>query len=180
MKSFLQSVAVTIALMVPAYAGLPVGASAPDFTSRATLAGQPYDFTLSDALKKGPVVLYFYPKAFTRGCTYEAQEFAKVTDDFAKLGAMVVGVSNDPIEVLDKFSVEECASKFTVVSDINGNVIRAYDAKLADTDNADRISYVIAPDGAGAKILMVYASMDPDRHVDKALQAVRAWRTAHP
>lgn len=179
MQSFLRSVAFAFALMVPAYAGLPVGASAPDFTSQATLAGQPFDFTLVKALKKGPVVLYFYPKAFTRGCTYEAQEFAKATDDFAKLGATVVGVSNDKIEVLDKFSVEECASKFTVVSDTDGKVIRAYDAKLADSDNADRISYVIAPDGAGAKILMVYADMDPDKHVGKAMQAVKAWHAAH-
>lgn len=179
MQSFLRSVAFAFVLTAPAYAALPVGASAPDFTSKATLAGQPFDFILADALKKGPVVLYFYPKAFTRGCTYEAQEFAKATDDFAKLGATVVGVSNDKIEVLDKFSVEECASKFTVVSDTDGKVIRAYDAKLADSDNADRISYVIAPDGAGAKILMVYANMDPDKHVDKAMQAVKAWHAAH-
>ena len=101
----------------PSYAALKPGAQAPDFTTQATLAGQPFRFALADALKKGPVVLYFYPAAFTPGCTVEAHEFAEATDKFKALGATVIGVSHDPIDKLNKFSVSECRNKFAVASD---------------------------------------------------------------
>lgn len=173
MKQLLSTLACISFLLLPAYAALPVGASAPDFSAPATLNGQPFDFTLSAALHKGPVVLYFYPKAFTRGCTYEAQAFARAVDDFARFGAQVVGVSNDKIEVLDKFSIEDCAGKFTVVSDTDGRVIAPYDAKLNGSAMASRISYVLTPDG---KVFFAYENMDPDRHVALTLQALKDWK----
>jgi peroxiredoxin Q/BCP len=101
----------------PLYAALKPGAQAPDFTTQATLAGKPFKFVLADALKNGPVVLYFYPAAFTPGCTVEAHEFAEATDKFKALGATVIGVSHDPIDTLNKFSVSECRNKFAVASD---------------------------------------------------------------
>lgn len=176
MKRMLPALVCVSFLLFPAYAALPVGASAPDFTARATLNGQPFDFSLADALHKGPVVLYFYPKAFTRGSTYEAQAFAKAVEDFARLGAQVVGVSNDKIEVLDKFSIEDCAGKFTVVSDPAGKVIGAYDARLIGSV-ASRVSYVLVPDH---KVIFVYSDMDPDRHVALTLQALKDWKQKPP
>src|SRR6476661_7283195 len=113
-----------------ALAALPEGAKAPDFTTQASLAGKPYTFSLADALKKGPVVLYFYPAAFTPGCTIEAHDFAEATDKFKALGATVIGVSHDPIDKLNKFSVSECRNKFAVASDADGSVMKAYDAIL--------------------------------------------------
>jgi peroxiredoxin Q/BCP len=99
-----------------ALAALPVGASAPDFTTQAALGGSEFTFSLADTLKKGPVVLYFYPKAFTKGCTTEAHNFSDATDRFASLGATVVGMSNDDIDTLKKFSVLECRNKFAVAA----------------------------------------------------------------
>ena len=90
-----------------AYAALPNGHTAPDFTTQASLAGKPFTFSLADALKKGPVVLYFYPAAFTPGCTVEAHEFAEATDKFKALGATVIGVSHDSIDTLNRFSVSD-------------------------------------------------------------------------
>jgi thioredoxin-dependent peroxiredoxin len=101
----------------PVYAALKPGEPAPDFTTQATLAGKPFTFALADALKSGPVVLYFYPAAFTKGCTIEAHEFAEATEKFKALGATVIGVSHDGIDTLNKFSVSECRSKFAVASD---------------------------------------------------------------
>src|ERR1035437_1292578 len=94
-----------------AFAALPNGHAAPDFTTQATLAGKPFTFSLAGALKKGPVVLYFYPAAFTPGCTVEAHDFAEATDKFKALGATVIGVSHDSIDTLNKFSVSECRNK---------------------------------------------------------------------
>src|SRR5262244_1258998 len=130
-----------------AFAALKTGAKAPDFATRATLGGKEFDFSLTEALKKGPVVLYFYPAAFTPGCTIEAHNFADAMDDFAKLGATVIGVSHDSIETLDKFSLTECRSKFPVAADKSGSIMRSYDAVYrGDPDYADRVSYVISPD----------------------------------
>jgi len=165
-------------LFAPAYAALGLGASAPDFTAKASLGGKEFDFSLAEALKKGPVVLYFYPAAFTRGCTYEANEFAKAADSFAALGATVIGVSHDDIGKLDKFSVSECNSKFAVASDPDGTVIKAFDAKMSMLlSYANRTSYVIAPDG---KVIFAYSDLNPDKHVELTLQAVKTWRAAHP
>jgi peroxiredoxin (alkyl hydroperoxide reductase subunit C) len=160
-----------------ALAGLPDGAKAPEFTAKATLGGAEFQFVLADALKHGPVVLYFYPAAFTKGCTVEAHEFAQAIDDFKALHATVIGISHDGIEKLDKFSVSECQSKFPVAADPDGEVIKAYDAKLMMMPGlSTRISYVIAPND---KIIYSYDSLDPSKHVENTLGAIRAWESSH-
>lgn len=161
-----------------AFAALKEGDKATDFTAQASLGGKQFTFSLADALKKGPVVLYFYPAAFTSGCTVEAHEFAEATDKFAAMGATVIGVSADQIEKLDKFSVSECRSKFAVAADPNQKVIKAYDAVLKQKpEYADRTSYVIAPDHT---ILLSYTDLNPDKHVDLTMEAVKKWKAAHP
>jgi len=173
------ALACALCLSSPAQATLAVGAAAPDFNTDAALRGQAQRFSLAAALKKGPVVLYFYPRAFTSGCTVEAHLFAEATDKFSALGASVIGVSNDDITTLKKFSVEACRNKFAVAADEGAKVIKAYDASLTLMPNmADRVSYVISPQG---KVLEVYQSMSPEGHVDAALKAVERWRaTARP
>ncbi len=170
--------ALTAALLVaPAFAALPDGTSAPDFSAEASLAGKSFHFSLAKALKKGPVVLYFYPAAFTPGCTVEAHEFAEATDKFKALGATVIGVSHDPIEKLNKFSVSECRNKFAVASDADGSVMKAYDAVLpVKPDFANRTSYVIAPTG---KIIYSYTDLKPDAHVENTMAAVKKWQDEH-
>jgi thioredoxin-dependent peroxiredoxin len=160
-----------------AYAALPDGAKAPDINTLATLAGKEFRFSLADALKKGPVVLYFYPAAFTPGCTVEAHQFAEATEKFTALGATVIGVSHDPIEKLDRFSVSECRNKFAVASDADGGIMKAYDSVLPDhPEYANRTSYVIAPTG---QIIYSYTAMNPDKHVENTMAAVRKWREDH-
>ncbi|MGH6888680.1 MAG: peroxiredoxin [Rhizomicrobium sp.] len=162
---------------VPALAALAVGATAPDFSAQASLGGKEYRFSLADALKKGPVVLYFYPAAFTKGCTIEAHDFAEAMPQYAALGATVIGVSHDTIDTLDRFSVSECRSKFPVAADPDEKVIKAFDAVLpVKPQYANRTSYVIAPDHT---ILLAYTNLNPDRHVELTLAAVRKWRDAH-
>ena len=178
MKRFMTLALGCYVLTAPLYAALQPGAQAPNFTTQATLAGKPFTFSLADALKSGPVVLYFYPAAFTPGCTVEAHEFAEATDKFKALGATVIGVSHDPIEKLNKFSVSECRSKFAVAADPDGTVIKSYDAVLpSHPEYSNRTSYVIAPDG---KILVEYTDLNPDMHVQIALAAVKKWREKHP
>jgi peroxiredoxin len=161
-------------LALPAAAALSPGATAPDFTAPASIGGKEFSFKLSDALKKGPVVLYFYPAAFTPGCTVEAHDFADATGDFAKLGATVIGVSHDKIETLDKFSTSECRSKFAVAADSDQSITKAYDSILArKPEYADRTSYVITPDG---KVLFSYTNLDPSQHVALTLKAVSDWK----
>ncbi len=177
MKRIFASLAF-LSFLAPAHAALAVGAPAPDFTAKASLGGNEFDFSLSEALKKGPVVLYFYPAAFTTGCTIEAHDFAEATDKFAALGATVIGVSHDGIDTLKRFSVSECRSKFAVTADPDGKVIVSYDARLAIvTGIADRISYVITPDH---KVAFAYSDMNPDQHVALTMAAVKKWRDAHP
>ena len=157
-----------------AHAALSVGAEAPGFKAQAALGGDQFTFTLADALKKGPVVLYFYPKAFTKGCTIEAHNFSEATERFKELGATVIGMSADDIDTLKKFSVLECRNKFAVASDEGGHIMKQYDAVMPNRmDVADRISYVIAPDG---KVIYAYASMSPDLHVQNTLDAVQQWK----
>ena len=169
-------IAVAAALIsVPAFAALPDGTKAPDFSTDASLAGKSFKFSLADALKKGPVVLYFYPAAFTPGCTVEAHEFAEATDKFKAMGATVIGVSHDPIDTLNKFSVSECRNKFAVASDADQKITKAYDAVLAaKPEYADRTSYVIAPTG---KIIYEYTAMNPDKHVGNTMAAVQKWQS---
>ena len=177
MRCFLASVLAAALIAVPAYAALPNGSKAPDFTTEASLAGKAFKFSLTDALKKGPVVLYFYPAAFTPGCTVEAHQFAEATAQFKALGATVIGVSHDPIEKLNRFSVSECRNKFAVASDADGSVMKAYDAVLAaKPEYANRTSYVIAPSG---EILYSYTDLDPDKHVENTMTAVKKWQQAH-
>lgn len=163
--------------LIPAQAALKPGAKAPDFTTQASLGGKVYTFSLADALKKGPVVLYFYPAAFTKGCTIEAHDFAEAIDRYKALGATVIGVSHDDIATLNKFSVSECRSKFPVAADTDQHIMKAYDAVLAiKPQYANRISYVIAPNGT---ILYEYTSLNPDKHVENTLAALRQWAAHH-
>lgn len=161
---------------VAAHAVLKVGDAAPDFSAQASLGGKTYTYSLADALKKGPVVLYFYPAAFTTGCTIEAHAFAEAIDAYKRYGATVIGVSADDIGTLTKFAVSECRSKFPVAADPDAKIIREYDAKLPAISKANRVSYVISPDG---KVLYEYTSLSPDKHVENTLNAVKAWAASH-
>jgi peroxiredoxin len=158
-----------------AQATLPVGAAAPDFNAEAAVGGQAFSFHLAESLKKGPVVLYFYPKAFTSGCTVEAHQFAEATEKFQALGTTVIGLSNDNIDTLKKFSVEACRNKFAVAADPQSKVIKDYDSglKMMPGGYADRVSYLIGPDG---KIAAVHASMDPDGHIGAMLKAAEKFK----
>ena len=169
--------ALTVGLAIqPAHAALDIGAKAPPFTAPASLGGNTFEFSLNDALKRGPVVLYFYPAAFTKGCTIEAHDFAEATDQYKALGATVIGVSSDNIETLKKFSVSECRSKFAVAADADRRIMKAYDAVLpVKPEYANRTSYVIAPNG---EIIYAYTDMAPDKHVTNTLKAVRDWKAA--
>jgi len=175
---FVLAVVAALALVAPALAALTVGSKAPDFTLQATQGGNVFTFSLADALKKGPVVLYFYPAAFTPGCTIEAHEFADAIDQYHALGATVIGVSHDQLDKLQKFSVSECRSKFAVAADTQQTVEKEYDAVLAQHPQyANRTSYVIAPDGT---IVYTYTSLDPSLHVQNTLTALKAWSADHP
>lgn len=157
----------------PAFAALSPGATAPDFSTQGALAGKPFSFTLKQALKKGPVVLYFYPKSFTSGCTIEAHDFAEATPAFNKLGATVIGMSGDDIDTLKRFSTEECRNKFAVAA-ASPEVIKAYDVSLpVMSSRSNRTSYVIAPNG---KIVFAYTAMNPEGHVSGTLDAVKKWK----
>ena len=173
MRKLAFAAALTLGLSVPASADLPEGAKAPLFSTQAALAGKEYGFNLRSALAKGPVVLYFYPKAFTKGCTLEANAFAEAMPEFKALGASVVGMSNDDIETLKRFSVEECRDAFAV-GIASRKIIDAYDVALVrdgkDTGVTSRTSYVISQNG---EIVMVHSDMDYRDHVRMTLQAVR-------
>jgi peroxiredoxin Q/BCP len=177
MRRSLFTAVATALIAVPAFGALPDGTKAPDFSTDASLAGKSFKFSLAEALKKGPVVLYFYPAAFTPGCTVEAHEFAEATDKFKALGATVIGVSHDPIEKLNKFSVSECRNKFAVASDADGSVMKNYDAILpVKPEYANRTSYVIAPTGV---IIYSYTDLKPDKHVENTMTAVKKWQDEH-
>lgn len=159
-----------LTLAIPASAELPVGAEAPGFTTRASMAGEELGFSLNIALRNGPVVLYFYPKAFTQGCTLEANAFAEAIPEFKALGASVIGMSNDDIDTLKRFSREECRDAFPV-GVASERLIDAYDVALGSSSLSSRTSYVIAQDG---RIAMVYSNSDYRGHVRETLAAVRA------
>ena len=176
MKRFMILALGGAVLAAPLYAVLPQGAQAPDFTTEATLAGKPFTFSLAGALKNGPVVLYFYPAAFTPGCTVEAHNFAEATDKFKALGATVIGVSHDNIDTLNKFSVSECRNKFAVAADADQKITKEYDATLFFTSYSDRTSYVISPAG---NIIYAYSALSPDKHVENTMAAVEKWKSEH-
>ncbi|MDR0214375.1 MAG: peroxiredoxin [Comamonas sp.] len=159
-------------LLAPAaQAALKVGDIAPVFKTPAAVAGKAFDFDMSAALKKGPVVLYFFPKAFTEGCTLEAHAFAEATPQFAAMKATVVGMSHDDIDTLKRFSTEACRDQFAVASDPQAATIKAYDAAAAaNPARADRISYVVGQDG---KVKFALVSSDPLAHVEQTRAAVK-------
>jgi len=161
-------------LPTPSLAALPRGAAAPDFALNAAMAGKPFRFSLHQSLRRGPVVLYFFPAAFTAGCTVEAHLFAEATDKFAKLGATVVGVTAGNVDRVAEFSKLECRDKFAVVADPGAKIAAEYKTAMQFQGKplSERTSFVIAPDG---KILMSYTDGNPQAHIDKSLAAVRAW-----
>jgi peroxiredoxin len=168
---FAAAAAIALAgLATTAAAELPVGDKAPAFTTKAALAGKEFGFSLSAALAKGPVVLYFYPKAFTQGCTLEANAFAEAMPKFKAAGASVIGMSNDDIATLKRFSREECRDAFPV-GVAGAKVISAYDVAMGSSGLTTRTSYVIAP---GGRIVAVHSNSDYRGHVEKTLAAVRA------
>jgi peroxiredoxin Q/BCP len=158
-----------------ARADLTVGAIAPAFSAKAAQGGAELTFKLSEALKKGPVVVYFYPKSFTSVCTEEAHLFAEAMPEFEKLGASVIGISTDTIETQREFSKTECRDKFPVAADPEGKIVKAYDAvlNLGVTFFANRTSYVITPDG---KIASALTAQDAGGHIQSALTFVKAWK----
>jgi thioredoxin-dependent peroxiredoxin len=173
MSRFLACALVSLAIPLSASAALDIGDSAPSFSAPAALAGSVYRFSLAASLKKGPVVLYFFPAAYSEGCSIEAHSFAEATEDFKALGATVIGVSGDDIETLTKFSLQACQSAFPVASDETQMIMKSFDAvMLTRPEYANRISYVIAPDGA---IVYHYMSLNPNKHVEKTLDALRSW-----
>lgn len=159
------------ACSIPTSAALPVGAKAPDIRTMGALGGKSFRLHLADQLRHGPVVLYFYPKAFTQGCTLEAKAFADAMPEFRKAGARVIGLSADDLPTLKRFSTEACRSAFPVAA-ASPATIRAYDVVLkSKPELSDRTSYVIAPD---QRIVMVHSDLDWKDHVAKTLAAVKA------
>ena len=185
MKRLLLTCLISTAVCLPALAALKLGDSAPDFTTQASLAGKEFKFSLKESLKKGPVVVYFYPSAYTQGCNVQAHTFSVNQEKFAAAGASVVGVSLDSIQRLNQFSAdpEYCAGKFPVASDASGSIAKSYDltvkqvAGIKDTKGnevdhgfAERTTFVVKPDG---KIAATIGGMKPDENVMKALEAVQ-------
>jgi peroxiredoxin len=189
MKNILILLAAGIAVASPAHAALKQGDTAPDFKAEASLAGKSFDFSLRKALKKGPVVVYFYPAAYTKGCDIEAHTFAETKEKFDAAGATIIGVSNDKIAKLNQFSADPdyCAGKFPVASDADGKIAASYDLKVTPgkeglkdvqgnpLDHAfiERTTFVI---GKNDKIVATLSSADdkitPADHVDKSLAVV--------
>jgi len=173
MKRLIASLGVVALLAAsPAMAALKVGDKAPDFTAKAALAGKDFDFKLAKALKKGPVVLYFFPAAYTAGCTAEAHEFAEATPEFEKLGATVIGVTAGNVDRIKDFSKEHCRDKFAVAS-ADAALVKSYDVVLSQKPEwSNRTSYVIAPDH---KILLSYTDGNFAGHVTQTMDAVKAY-----
>ena len=176
-RAYVAVLALALAWASAALAALGAGDVAPDFTAQAAVGGKVFAFHLAEALKKGPVVLYFYPKSFTSVCTEEAHDFAERADDFAAAGATLIGISVDTIATQIEFSTRECRDKFPVAADPDGAIAKAFHAlaPLPIVNFAKRISYVIAPDG---KIIYAYEDMSAAGHIANTLKALANWRTA--
>jgi thioredoxin-dependent peroxiredoxin len=186
MKRLLSCVLLSSLIALPALAALKEGDVAPDFKTQASLAGKTFTFSLKDALKKGPVVVYFYPSAYTGGCNIQAHAFAVNSDKFAAAGATIIGVSLDSIARLNDFSADPqyCAGKFPTASDANGAISRSYELKVAEAHPgakdtrgveighgfAERTTFVVTPDG---KIAATIGGLAPADNVDKALAEVQ-------
>lgn len=176
MKTLIAAAAVLTLAATPALAALKVGATAPDFTTTGFQAGKALEFSLKDARKKGPVVLYFFPGADTPGCNLEAKMFADAIGQFQAQKATVIGVTAGKLDQLQKISADndKCSGKFPVLADPGAKIAKRYESTLpAKPDWSDRTSYVIAPDG---KILHVHSKMDPTQHVAETLAAVKEFR----
>lgn len=185
-KGLLLSGLLALGTALPALAALVEGAPAPDFTAQASLAGKPFTYSLKDALKKGPVVVYFYPSAYTGGCNVQARTFAVNKDKFAAAGASIIGVSLDSIERLNDFSKdpEFCAGKFPTASDADGKIARSYELQVheggagkKDTRGqdinhgfAERTTFIVTPDG---KIAATVGGLNPVENVNKSLEVVQ-------
>jgi peroxiredoxin Q/BCP len=188
--SLAAAAALTVAAASPALADLAPGAKAPDFTAQAFRGGQPLTFKLSEALKKGPVVIYFFPAAYTGGCNIETHMFSDSIDQFTALKATVIGVTTGNVDKLADFSkdTQYCAGKFTLAADPDHKIATAYDTHLSlvgvklppgtnlPADLSNRTSYVLAPSG---KILLAYTKGDPTDHVNQTLTAVKAYRESN-
>jgi peroxiredoxin len=176
MKTWSQLLAAIVMGMAShcATAALDIGETAPKFTAQAAVAGQVINYSLAEQLGSGPVVVYFFPAAFSEGCSLEAHEFAEAMEGFKAAGATVIGVSRDDIETQKKFSSSVCQGKFPVAADADQSIMKSYDAVLASRpDYANRVSYVVTPDG---KILYQYTSLNPAKHVANTLNAIQTWR----
>jgi peroxiredoxin Q/BCP len=176
-----RSIALALALVVswlPAHATLDIGEAAPAFETQAAMGGKVFNFSLSDALAKGPVVVYFFPAAFSVGCSIEAHTFAESIAKFEALKTTVIGVSGDDIDTLTKFSVQECQNKFPVGTDNTKKIMTSFDAVMTlRPEYANRISFLIAPNG---KIVYEYKSLNPFNHVNKVLAALQEWSKGQP
>jgi len=175
MRILAAALAFVLALLpAAAIPALPPGRTAPDFTTGGALAGRPFRLNLRRELRNGPVVLYFFPRSFTEGCTLEAHAFSEAARDFRRAGARVIGLAADDYETLRRFSVEACRNAFPVAT-ATPAVIEAYDVRFsAERANlTNRTSYVIAPNG---RIIYSYSNLDWRNHVTNTLAAVRQWR----
>ena len=190
MKKLFLVVGISLLISLPVLAGLKVGDKAPDFSARASLAGKEFNFSLEEALKKGPVVVYFYPSAYTKGCDLEAHTFSVDKEKFDAAGASIIGVSADSIARLNQFSAdpEYCAGKFPVASDADKKIATSYNLNAAalkpgaldvrgvaiDHDFIERVTFVVGKDH---KIVATFSSKDdnlqPDQHVEKSLAIVQ-------
>ena len=186
MKYSLVAALLAAALAQPALAALKAGEAAPDFSAQASLAGKPFSYSLADALKKGPVVVYFYPSAFTEGCNVQAHTFSVRRSEFDAAGATIIGVSLDSIARLNAFSADPkyCAGKIAVASDADGAIVKSYQLKVetstepfkdsrgdvVDHAFAERTTFIITPDH---KIHAVIGGVSPTANVEAALKAVQ-------
>jgi thioredoxin-dependent peroxiredoxin len=186
MKRVLVGLVVSGALALPALAALKEGDKAPAFSAPASLAGKEFTFSLKDSLKKGPVVVYFYPAAFTGGCNTQAHTFSENSDKFASAGASIIGVSLDKIATLNQFSADPqyCAGKIAVASDPDGKIAKSYDLQVRDAKAgakntrgdeidhgfAERTTFVVTPDG---KVAATIGNLAPAENVAKALETVQ-------
>jgi peroxiredoxin Q/BCP len=186
MKKILLGFLGLAVIALPALAALDAGDSAPSFDAQASMAGKPFDYSLGDALEDGPVVVYFYPSAYTKGCNIQAHEFAVNMEKFTAAGASVIGVSLDSIERLNDFSAdpEYCAGKLAVASDVSGEIARSYGLKVGDGREgakdtrgveighgfAERTTFIVMPDG---KIAATIGGVSPMENVRKSLEEVQ-------
>lgn len=193
MKRVLAGLILSGVVALPAVAALKQGDAAPEFKAPASMAGKEFTFALKDALKKGPVVVYFYPAAFTGGCNIQAHTFSENSEKFAAAGASVIGVSLDKIATLNEFSKDPqyCAGKIPVASDADGKIAKSYDLQVRegkagfkntrgdeiDHGFTERTTFVVTPDG---KVAATIGNMSPQDNVAKALEAVQALKSGKP